>query len=55
MLTVYTAGSGDVLWTAYAACPVREGRTLGASRKMIDAIFADPNRSRHGEIKCPER
>lgn len=52
-LTVRSAGSGEVVWTAYAACPVNEGRTLNAGRGMIDAIFANPNRTRRGEVKCP--
>jgi hypothetical protein len=52
-LTLRAAGSGEVIWVAYAACPFGGGRVLGAGRNMIDAIFANPNRSRRGEADCP--
>ena len=52
-LTLRTAGSGEATWVAFAACPVREGRALAAGRSMVDAIFANPNRSRRGEVDCP--
>jgi hypothetical protein len=52
-LTLRAAGSGEVIWVAYAACPFSDGRALGAGRNMIDAIFANPNRSRRGEADCP--
>jgi hypothetical protein len=52
-LTLRAAGSGEVTWVAYAACPFSEGRALGAGRNMIDAIFANPNRSRRGDADCP--
>jgi hypothetical protein len=53
-LTVRAANSGEVVWTAYATCPIHEGRALNAGRGMIDAIFAEPNRSRRSAIKCPQ-
>jgi hypothetical protein len=52
-LTVRAANSGEVVWTAYAACPIHDGRALAAGRGMIDAIFAEPNRTRRDAIKCP--
>jgi hypothetical protein len=52
-LTLRAAGSGEVIWVAYAACPYSEGRALRAGAKMVDTIFADPNRSRRGKVECP--
>lgn len=52
-LTLRTATSGAVAWVAYATCPVRDGRAEEVGRVMIDAIFANPDRSRRGEINCP--
>lgn len=52
-LTVQAVGSGDVIWVAWIACPVRDGRALGTGRAMIDTIFASPNRSRRGQADCP--
>jgi len=51
-LTLRNAGSGEVTWVAYAACPFPAGRAFAAGRQMIDGIFADPNRSRRGAADC---
>lgn len=52
-LTLHALGSGEVQWIAYATCPVRDGRALAVGRGMVNAIFADPNRSRRGDANCP--
>ncbi|MBL8674884.1 MAG: hypothetical protein JNL07_08370, partial [Rhodospirillales bacterium] len=52
-LTMAEAGTGEVLWVAYASCAFGGGRALDAGRSMIGAIFASPDRSRRGEADCP--
>ncbi|HJQ59668.1 MAG TPA: hypothetical protein VJ890_22360 [Vineibacter sp.] len=52
-LTVRAATTGEVIWAAYATCSFRDGRAQAMGRTMLDAIFADPNRSRRGDAKCP--
>lgn len=51
-LTLRSAGSGEVTWVAYVACPFPAGRAFPAGRQMIDGVFADPNRSRRGAADC---
>lgn len=52
-MTVRASTSGEVIWVAYASCPYNEGRALRAGAKMVETIFANPNRSRRGEAECP--
>jgi hypothetical protein len=53
-LTLRAATGGEVIWVAYAACPYSEGRALRAGTKMVETIFANPNRSRRGDAECPK-
>lgn len=52
-LTLRAAGSGEVLWIAYATCAFKDGRAFDTGRTMIDAIFVNPNRTRKGDANCP--
>jgi hypothetical protein len=52
-LTLYDVNGGKVLWAATASCYTQPNSAESAGIAMIDAIFADPNRSRIADAGCP--
>jgi hypothetical protein len=52
-LTIRRFGSAEALWSARAACVVAPAAAFAASGRMLDALFADPDRTRQGDANCP--
>ena len=52
-LTLYDVNGGKVLWAATASCYTQPNSAESAGIAMVDAIFADPNRSRIADAGCP--
>ena len=52
-LTLYDVNGGKVLWAATASCYTQPNSAESAGIAMVDAIFADPNKSRIADAGCP--
>ena len=52
-LTLYSVDTGKVLWFANASCITGSNSPEQAGTNMIDAIFADADKSRIADAGCP--
>ncbi len=51
-LTLYTVDTGKVIWAATGSCSTTGDIVQSVGTSMIDAIFADADRSRIGDAGC---
>ncbi len=52
-LTLYAVDTGKVLWFANASCITQGNNAEQSGTNMIDAIFADADKSRIADAGCP--